>query len=230
MERLVSEKAHRPAAAHNYLRVLRILMKCAIIHNWRNDDPTANVRSPLKKTMGFHSWTDHELEIFEEAYLVGSKERLAFDLLLHSAQRRSDVVRMGRQHIRNGILSVVQQKTGTPVEIKISAALRRSIDALPNHQLTLLVTSGGKPFTPAGFTNWFREVCDKIGLKHCTPHGLRKAAARIMAESGCTAREIMAVTGHKTLSEAERYTAASNRQKLAESAVQKVELKRSVKL
>lgn len=231
VERLVSERAKQPAAAHNFLRVLRILMKCAVLHNWRDTDPTFGVRSPLKKTSGFHSWTDHEIETFEAAYVIGSRERLAFDLLLHTAQRRSDVVRMGRQHIRNGILSIEQQKTGTRVEIMISAPLQKSIDALPKDQLTLLVTSGGKPFTPAGFTNWFREICDAVGLNHCSPHGLRKAAARIMAESNCTAREIMAVTGHKSLSEAERYTEASNQQKLAASAIQKVEFrKRSVKL
>jgi integrase len=37
-------------------------------------------------------------------------------------------------------------------------------------------------------------------------HGLRKAAARPLAEAGCTTHEIAAITGHKTLSEVERYT------------------------
>jgi len=56
----------------------------------------------------------------------------------------------------------------------------------------------------------------------CVPHGLRKGACRVMAESDCTAHEIMAVSGHTTLREVERYTKAANRKHLAARAQQKV--------
>ena len=82
-----------------------------------------------------------------------------------------------------------------------------------------------KPFTAAGFGNWFRYRCDAAGLPHCTFHGLRKAAARRLAEYGCTPHEIAAITGHATLKEIERYTKAASRKRLAASAMAKVKLR-----
>jgi integrase len=88
--------------------------------------------------------------------------------------------------------------------------------------LTFLVTDQGKPYTAAGFGNWFRDQCRAAGLHGCSAHGLRKAAARRLAEAGCTPHEIAAITGHASLREVERYTEAVNRQKLADMAMAKV--------
>ena len=63
---------------------------------------------------GFHCWTDEEIAQFEAHHPIGSKPRLALALLLYTGQRRGDVIRIGRQHIRDGVLLIVQQKTGTP--------------------------------------------------------------------------------------------------------------------
>jgi hypothetical protein len=53
--------------------------------------------------------------------------------------------------------------------------------------LVFLVTALGKPFSPAGFGNWFREICDAVGLpKRFTSHGLRKVVAKRLAERGAT--------------------------------------------
>jgi integrase len=68
----------------------------------------------------------------------------------------------------------------------------------------------------AGFGNWFRERCDEADLPHCTSHGLRKAAATVAAENGATAHELMSICGWLTLKEAERYTRAAERKRLAE--------------
>jgi site-specific recombinase XerD len=80
--------------------------------------------------------------------------------------------------------------------------------------MTFLVTEFGRPFTPAGFGNWFRDQCDKANLHHCSAHGLRKATAAALAEAGATAHEIAAVTGHMSLEEIERYTRAARKKKL----------------
>jgi len=52
-----------------------------------------------------------------------------------------------------------------------------------------------------------------------SPHGLRKATCRMLAEAGCTPHQIMAISGHKTLSEVTRYTVAVDRDGLAEGAM-----------
>jgi integrase len=171
---------------------------------------------------GFHSWTLEEVERFEARHPTGTKARLAMDLLLYTAQRRSDVVLFGRQHESNGWLRFTQQKNkrNKPVylEIPIRPELRASIDASPTGDIVYLVNEFGNPFTANGFGNWFRKRCDEAGLPNCTAHGLRKAAAARLADAGATAHEIMAITGHKTMKEIERYTRAADQKRLAASA------------
>ena len=135
-------------------------------------------------------------------------------------------MRFGRQHIRDGRLRYTQAKNEhrKPVELDIPVHpdLAATIEATPSNNLTFLVTAYGKPFTPAGFGNRFRQWCNEAGLPHCSAHGLRKATAARLAERGATTREIMAVTGHQTLEEVERYTRAAQQAVLADSAMQKL--------
>src|SRR5262249_49928695 len=76
------------------------------------------------------------------------------------------------------------------------------------------------PFTAAGFGNWFRDRCNEAGLPQCSAHGLRKAGASVAAENGATVHELMAIFGWLTMKEAERYTQAAQRKKLARNAAQ----------
>ncbi len=144
-------------------------------------------------------------------------------------QRRGDVVRMGPQHIRGGLLHVRQQKTGAPLQLPIFPELQEAIDAMPNsgRHLTFLVTASGKPFSPAGFTNWFRDVCTKAGLRGFSAHGLRKASLTRLAEAGCSVHEIAAFSGHKTLSEIAHYTRSVEQAALAREAMAKARTKLS---
>ena len=142
------------------------------------------------------------------------------ELALHTAQRRSDLVRLGKQHIRNGRIQIIQQKTGTKLAIPVHPELKAVLDATPSEHLTFLTTAYGQPFTPAGFGGWFRQACDAAGLpKGCSVHGLRKAACRRLAEAGCSASVIAAVSGHRTLKEVARYTNAADQEKLADTAI-----------
>jgi integrase len=85
-----------------------------------------------------------------------------------------------------------------------------------------LVMSFGKSYTSNGFGNWFRERCDEADCPDVSAHGLRKGAARRLAEIGCSTHEIAAITGHASLAEIERYTKAANRKRLARSAMKKL--------
>src|SRR5262249_11205246 len=152
---------------------------------------------------------------------IGTRERLAFALGLYSGQRRGDVISMGKQHIRGGVLHVKQQKTGATLAIPIHPELQAVLDATPGNQLTFLTTlRGGRPFAPTSLTQWFLKACKDAGLSpDCTFHGLRKAACRRLAEAGCTVHEIASISGHKTLQEIERYTKAADQARLAQAAM-----------
>ena len=208
----------KPFAARNWFKTLRGFMEFVVAENFRADDPTHGVKLPRARAGGFHTWTEAEIAQFEERHPIGTRPRLALALLLYTAQARVDVVGIGPQHNRGGEIVLRRQKTGRARQIPLHQELRKVLDATPGQHLTYLVTENGKPFTAAGFGNWFRQRCDEAGLSHCSAHGLRKAACRRLAEAGCTAHQIAAISGHLTLREVERYTKAVDQVHLARQA------------
>jgi integrase len=225
--RFMGAKAAKPESANALRKALRAMMQHAVAIKMRSDDPTQGVRQiAAKSKRGLHTWDELEIARFEATHSIGSKPRLAFALGLFTGQARQDVIAMGQQHVREGVLFWVRKKTahstGIELFIPVVSELREVLNASRSAHLTFLTTELGRPFTAAGFGNWFRKQCDTAGLPHCTFHGLRKAAARRLAEHGCTPHEIAAITGHATLKEIERYTKAASRKRLAESAMNKV--------
>jgi integrase len=216
---MLDAKASTPVAARDFLRCLRLLIRYAINIGLRDSDPTADIKVAKQKSDGFRTWSEEEIAAFEAHYPIGSTPRLAFELLLHTAQRRADIVRLGPQHLRGGTLSVRQQKTGKALAIPVSPTLAAAFGAMPAKHLTFLTTEEGKPFEPMAFTKWFRRCCDAAGLSGCSAHGLRKAACRRLAEASCSANEIAAISGHSSLREVERYTRAADQARMARNAM-----------
>jgi integrase len=209
-----------PHAARSWLMTLRSLCEFAVKRRWLRTNPAANVKLPSVKSDGFHTWTDDEIALFEAHHPIGSKPRLALALLLYTAQRRSDVVKMGRQHVKDGTITVRQEKTGAALVIPVHPTLAEVLAATSSEHLTFLVTATGKPYGGNHFSESFREWCDAAGLaKHCSAHGLRKAACRRLAEAGCSANEIAAISGHASLDEVARYTKAADQARLARNAM-----------
>jgi integrase len=214
--------AKPPHAARSWLVTLRSLCQFAVKRGWLRADPTANIKLRAIKSDGFHTWTEDEISQFEAHHPIGTKPRLALALLLYTAQRRSDVVKMGRQHIRDGVLTVKQQKTGITLAIPVHPELRTVLDATASEHLTFLVTTTGKPYGGNAFSEQFRNWCDAAGLPtRCKAHGLRKAGCRRLAEAGCSANEIMAISGHATMKEIVRYTKDADQARLARNAMAK---------
>src|SRR5271166_5285332 len=118
-----------------------------------------------------------------------------------------------RQRTREGILSTSASQSTTTFSW-LSTVLLLNI-------LTFLVTEYGKPFSVAGFGNWFRDKCNEAGLRNCSAHGLRKATAAHLAECGATTNEILAITGHQSLTQVTGYTRKANRSKMADEAMAK---------
>lgn len=219
-------RADRPEAANAILKAVRQVFAFGVAAELLDRNPAKDVPYLKSGSAGFHSWTMEEVQQFEAAHSIGSKARLAFALLFYTGQRRADVVKFGRQHLRNGYLNITQHKNRNkkPVSLSIPIIpqLQEIIDASPCGDLTFLVTEFRRPFSAAGFGNKFRDWCDQAGLPHCSAHGLRKAIATRLAELGSSEHEIMAITGHQTSKEVARYTRAASQKLLAESAMAKV--------
>ncbi|MBJ7532701.1 tyrosine-type recombinase/integrase [Rhodomicrobium vannielii ATCC 17100] len=219
---ILDKKAATPAAANNLRRMLRAIMKLARKRKMISVNPMTEIEPIRYKVKGFKDWSDDEIELFAARYPMGTRERLAFELMLCAAPRRSDVVRLKRSNLCGGRLVYRQKKTGAEIDIPILQQLAVAIEAMPvrEGQELLIETQFGKAFTETGFYNWFTEKARMAGVpKGRSPHGLRKACCRRLAEAGCSPHEIMSVSGHETLREVERYTKAANRAWLADSAI-----------
>lgn len=225
-----------PGSAYNRVRALRGLFKWAT--DPEDDDPIMDYDPAAKLTHvktaseGWHTWTEAEVQQYEKRHTRGTKARLALALVLYTGVRRSDVVGLGEQHEtqlpnEDGILEPWLQKRQvkgrkkrvTHIQVPLLPILAEEIGACRSGHLTYLVTEYGQPFTAAGFGGWFREHCDEAGLKHCSAHGLRKAGAARAAEKGATTLQLMAIFGWRDIKEAERYTKAAERKKMARAAM-----------
>ena len=223
IRQILSGMSDRPTAANRLLDLIRQLMNLAIDEGWRKDNPAIGLKGYEKKSEGFHTWTEDEIAKYETRHPVGTVARLALDLMLYTGQRRSDAVRMGRQHIQGKYLRVDQVKTKALVMIPLHENLIQSIKATSGGDLTFLISGIGRPYTANGIGNKMRQWCDEAGLPECTAHGLRKAAARRLAEAGCSHAQIKAITGHVTDREVTRYIREANQTILADQAMDAVE-------
>jgi integrase len=209
-----------PSVARNWLKALRHLMQWCQSRKLVRTDSTLGIRVKTPKSDGHHTWSEDDVAQYEAHHPVGSKPRLALALGLYTAQRRGDVIRMGRQHIRNGELAVRQSKTNASLLIPVLPKLQQILDATPVGHLTLLTTKTGKSYNANDFSEQFRRWCDDAGLPpECSFHGLRKTALTRLADAGKTVHQIAAVSGHKSLKEVERYTRSADQRRLAREAL-----------
>lgn len=215
-----------PHAANGFLKAMRRFFAWCVEEQLVAVDPTVGIRmlTGPNDADGFHTWTQAELDRFEARWKVGTRERLAFDLLLYTGLRRGDAVRVGKQHERDGVISIRTEKhrhgkAGELIAIPILEPLAASIAATATGDLTYLINERGQPWVKESFGNWFRDVCR---LANCpgSAHGLRKAGATRAAERGASERQLMAIFGWSTGKMAQHYTRAADRSRLARDAAQ----------
>jgi hypothetical protein len=112
-----------PAAQRNWVKALRGFVDHCLSLKIMRSDPLAGVKLLKMKTTGHHPWETSECERFEAHHAVGTRARLAYELLLQAGQSKCDVVRMGRQHIRKGMMTMRRQKTGVPFTARATSRL-----------------------------------------------------------------------------------------------------------
>lgn len=220
----------RPGTSDNVVKALRAVFKHAEEYDLLDTNPAASLRKIKRQTKHFHTWTIEEIKQFQATHPVGTQERLALALYLYTGQRRSDIHRIGPQHIRNGWLHLTQFKgrnSGKPteVDIPILPALQEVLDNTETGTTSFIQSSLGKPYTVESFGNFFRNACDKASLPHCSGHGLRSAGASLAAENGATAKQLMAIFGWSDMKHAEQYAKEARRKKLAGDSIHTINLK-----
>src|SRR5215467_2493810 len=212
----------RPSAKRRWLKAIRGLLRAAV-PTMRRDDPTEGIAGiKMPKTKGHHTWTDEEIAQYRAHWPFGTQQRLVMEFALETASRRGEVVRVGPQHVRNGRIRIERTHGSEDVDMPMSPELQAACDAMPKVHLTYVVTAHGKPRSKYGLGNDFAKWATEAGLPaRCRLHGLKKGGMRRLAEAGGTAHELMAFSGHKTLTEVQRYTMDADRKRLATSGMAK---------
>ena len=218
-----------PHAAIKLRKELKRLFAFAAKTGMIDHNPAADaqkVKIPAsQKTNGFHSWTEDEILQYRDHWRIGTRERLAMELLLWTDQRRSDVATMGMAQVKNGRIPVTQGKTGKKLWLLMPPQLLEAIVALPPEQSSpfcFIVSRKGVPYTKESFGNWFKEACVEAGLPHCSAHGLRKASLRRMAELEMANKTMKSVSGQSSDRTLAIYTDDANQTALADAAIRRL--------
>lgn len=217
------KRKDRPDYARNFLDAFRGLFRWAIDCELIDTDPTAGVANPKRKNgVGFEAWTAEDIELYQKKWPKGTHERVWLAVLLYTGLRRGDAVRAGRQHVKNGVLTIRTEKTGTEVDIAIVPGFAAELEQGPTGDLHFIVGKSGKPLTKESFGNQFREACRAAGIRK-SAHGIRKLRATMAAEAGATVSELEALFGWTGGTMAIHYTKSANRKRLARQAMDKIE-------
>jgi integrase len=217
-------RAATPHQARNFLDAMRGLFRWAQNAKLVKVDPTAGVSNPKRKgTDGFVPWTEADMAAYEARWPIGTRQRVWLDVLAYTGLRRGDVVRLGRQHVRDGVATIKTEKSKFTVEVAlpILPVLAETLAAGPTGDLAFICGERGNPLTKESFGNLFKDACKAAGVPG-SAHGIRKIAATRAADNGATEAELMAILGWTDPKMAAHYTRTANRKRLAAQAMQKL--------
>ncbi|MBR0698224.1 site-specific integrase [Bradyrhizobium lablabi] len=222
------KRRETPAAADKLVKYLRSLFVWAIKNKHATFNPALGVEK-IHDSDGWHTWTAEEVSAYRAHHPVGTKARLALEIMLNVGARISDACRIGRQHEGEGRLKFVawkgrnKSKTRRTIDVPILPELAHALSSAPTGDMTYLVNDLGRGFTINGLGNKMRDWCDAAGLPQCSAHGLRKASAVIFAENEATAPELCAIFGWSKLETAEIYIREANKRRMTTNAFARLE-------
>lgn len=172
----------------------------------------------------FYTWTEDDMHRFLAHHDTGTKARLIFMLALNTGAARQDLAAMIRGNISGGRIRYGRGKTGVGGDFPLSPGLEAELAYLSPDQM-VIIAHGARhlPYTPVTLGNLFKRYCRDAGLPQCTLHGIRKGQATRMVNNGATPDEIMAFLAHKTNAEGITYTKKSDRSRLADTALSRLD-------
>jgi len=212
----------KPFAARHFVDTLRGMFKWAVKAQHVSTDPTAGRAVAKPQTKGFPVWTEEELEQYEAHWPIGTRERVMFGVFCFTGLRRGDAARLGRQHIRNGVITIDTEKTGTRVTIPVLPELAEILAAGPIGELSIIASKKGQPLRKEVVGTLFKKACRAAGIPNKSAHGIRKAAATRAANNGATVATLEAIFGWEGGQMAALYTKAADRRKLAADHMKKL--------
>jgi integrase len=207
--------ARKPTMAKQYLAALRGLFSWAAETGLIKSDLTAGIRVRLAPTDGHTPWTDADVAAYRQHWPLGTRARVALELLRETGLRRGDAVLVGPGHVIEGVLRIATEKTGEHVSVAISEAFAKAIEAGPIGEQTFIVGASGRPLNKHSFGFVFTSWARAAGVIGKSAHGLRKSAATALAYDGWSEAELDARFGWRGMKMASLYTKSASREKLS---------------
>ena len=133
------------------------MFKWAVAAEHVKSDPTAGKSVTKPKTKGFPEWTEEELDQYAAHWPLGTRERVMWGVFCFTGLRRGDAARLGKQHIRNGVITIDTEKTGTRVTIPVLPELAEIMAAGPLGELSIIATKKGQPIRKEVIGNLIQE-------------------------------------------------------------------------
>jgi integrase len=209
-------------AARHFMDTMRGMFRWAVAAEHVGSDPTAGKSVAKPKTRGFPEWTEEELDQYAAHWPLGTRERVMWGVFCFTGLRRGDAARLGKQHIRNGVITIDTEKTGTRVTIPVLPELAEILAAGPLGELSVIASKKGQPLRKEVVGNLFKEACIAAGIRGKSAHGIRKAAATRAANNGATVSTLEAIFGWEGGQMAALYTKAADRRRLAAEHMDKL--------
>ena len=210
-----------PFGANNFVKIMRALFRWAVDASLLEEDPTAGVAFIKTRTDGYRAWTIEDVERFRERWPLGTRQRVALEVLLNTGLRRGDAVRLGRPHVRDGVATIRAEKTDTELYIPMLPALENAIAHGPTGDLTFICGANGRPMVKESFGNFFKKAAIAAKVEG-SAHGLRKLAATMIADRGGSEQELQALFGWQTGGQSSVYTRNADKKRLALQAAMRL--------
>lgn len=211
-----------PASAAVFVRVVSSLMTWAVDREWIEYNPASHIKTP--RSGSWKAWT--EADAHKAAAVLEEPLRRVIILGMYTGQRRADLCAMKWSSYDGTAIRLTQQKTGVSLVLPVHPALKTELDRWKRETASIFILTSltGKPWNPASLTVRMTRQRKEAELSpNLNIHGLRKLAATLLAEAGCTTHEVAAITGHKTLAMVQHYTASASQEKLAKAAIARME-------
>lgn len=214
-------------AAFAFARTVSALFSWAVEEDWLDSSPATRLAKGLPRGH-LKAWSQEEARAAIER--LPEHLRRVVVLALYTGQRRGDLCSLSWSAYDGQAIKLVQQKTrrktnDKPLVVPCHPALKIELDSWRRERpgignATILIDQHGRQWKPNMLSHALPEALVRIGLSNeINMHGLRKLAAANLAEAGCSANEIAAITGHTTLSMVELYTKSADQRRLADAAI-----------
>jgi integrase len=216
MDAVASE--YGPAAANAFIRATRAALSWARDREWIEYSVADRIKSlPIGEHM---AWTWPQVEVALEKF--PEPLRRVVVLGVYIGQRRGDLCAMPWSAYDGSTVRLTQEKTGAELVIPVHPVLKAELDRWRQSRTStmILTTETGLPWAPAYLSAKMATEVRRAGLPAgLSCHGLRKCAAAMLADAGCSTHEIAAITGHKSLAQVQLYTRSADQRRMATAAI-----------